>query len=126
MAIGDCTSAPRPPCGSGDVSPGSGVSGVAAAAVTSRPTMYRTRASHTNKLKSAGYAAEGAEFHVPSSRCAPPAIVCVPGACEHTIWWRGRSIGARPAVKSTVVYFCTSAPNMHCANVADSAPHDPL
>ena len=75
-------------------------------------------------LKSAGYAAAGAEFQVPSSLWAPPAIECVPGACEQTIWWSGRSIGASPAVKSKVVYFCTSAPNMHWAKVTVSAPHE--
>ena len=96
-----------------------------AGAARSRPRMYDVIASHMKRLNSAGYAAAGAEFHVPSSRCAPPALVWVPGACEHTIWWRGRSIGARPAVKRSVVYFCTSALNMHCANVTDSAPHAP-
>eukprot|EP00966_Prymnesium_polylepis_P141203 3260945-Prymnesium_polylepis.2 len=38
-------------------------------------------------------------------------------------WRRGRNEGARPALNQKVVYFCKSAPNMHCANVASSSWH---
>ena len=76
--------------------------------------------SARKRLRSAGYAAVAAEFQVPSSCCRPPApAACEPGACEHARFPSGCMQSERPGVNQKVVYFWVSAPNMHCAKVAD-------
>ena len=70
------------------------------------PVITATMHSAMKRLRSAGYAAAAAEFHLPSASREPPATaLCVPGGCVHTIFCNGRRNGARPGVYQKVEYF---------------------